>query len=116
MARRSDPFARTKVSVTAGTSAAESEPVYINGLTDMRVGLFMVSETSVSGSYDIQFTADKPSVVSAGNATWIDHDTLVDQTTNQAGNIYFPVTAVRAVTSTSSTGTWNLSVLQLRGA
>lgn len=98
------PQATTLFKVGNGTAI----PMDINK-NPFNVSIFV--EVTGTCTYRVEATADNVQNT-AVTPVWIKHSTLNSQTTSQASNYAFPVTAIRAVLQTGSTGSIVMTLIQ----
>lgn len=103
--------------VVTQTGVGQSDPIVVNyRQNNFKIGL--ATDVVAPATYTIQHTLDDPANFSSAsdyntNANWFDNDIadLVGATTNQDGNIFFPIRAIR-VNQTVGAGSVELTVLQ----
>ena len=106
---------RPQITSTSGVEI--SNPIIVNyRQNNFKIGL--ATDVVVPATYTIQHTLDDPADFSGitdynTNANWFDNDLadLVGATTNQDGNIFFPIRAIR-LNQTAGAGSVELTVLQ----
>lgn len=103
--------------VVTQTGTGTSNPIRVNyRQNNFKIGL--ATEVTGTATYTVQHTLDDPANFSSisdynTNGNWFDNDVadLVGATTNQDGNIFFPIQAMR-LNVTAGTGSVELTVLQ----
>lgn len=76
-----------------------------------------VAIVGTSATYSVAYTLDDPNSFGSAalflaNATWFTHATLAAQTTNQFGNVAFPVKALKLTVSAIVAATVTMTVIQ----
>lgn len=97
------------ITLTASNTDANGVVARVNYRErNFKIG-FVARITAAAPTYSVQVTFDDPQQFGPSNpmdanANWVNHDTVVGETTDQTGNIAFPVQAIRLIV-TAGTGT-----------
>lgn len=102
----------TGVTVSSQTASApiliklEQHPYF--GFTPCyALGLVCVVSGGASLTYSVQVTADQ---VPSNSGNWINHDIIANATTSALSNIAFPVSGVRLIVTSYSSGSVSLGI------
>lgn len=106
---------RQEITLSSAT-ASSAVPLDYRAL-NFQIGLGAKLSAGASLTYTVQHTFDDvyaPGFVSA-SATWYDHPNLTARVVGSDGNYAFPITAIRLVVSSYTSGDVTLIILQASG-
>jgi hypothetical protein len=103
--------------IRALTATGDSAACVLDHYQDPFAVSIAVSIVGTSATYSVQYTLDDPTTFATpaaflSSAIWFSHPTLSAQTTNQFGNLAFPVSAVKLTISAISAATVTMTALQ----
>lgn len=106
----SNAFSTTLYNGVSLSSISSSSPIIIGGgsASITSLGLICTLSSGAILTYSVQVTADPPNNI----VNWNNHDTIANLTISSNGNIAYPVTAVRLVITSYTSGSVNLGVAQ----
>jgi len=97
------------------SSATASNPIPLNTYADpFNVGIGCDVSAGGSLTYTVQHTFDdvQAPAFDPATATWYSNSTIVAQTADKDGNYAYPVTAIRILVTTYTSGSVTMTVIQ----